>query len=115
MDIESDELWLRVYRPRLLDDLIDPAVWERPDMRAALGGRDIGAAYTILQRHGVSQWRIAALTGQAQSEVSEIIGGRRVQAYDLLVRIANGLGVPRGLMGLAYVEPDDGAESQLGS
>jgi hypothetical protein len=33
---------------------------------------------------------------------SEIIAGRRVvSSYDVLVRISDGLGVPRGWMGLA--------------
>jgi tetratricopeptide (TPR) repeat protein len=36
--------------------------------------------------------------------VSEILKGRQVMAYDVLVRIADGLGVPRGYMGLAYDE-----------
>ena len=38
----------------------------------------------------------------SQSEISEIISGRRaVVSYDVLVRIGDGLGVPRGWMGLA--------------
>jgi hypothetical protein len=42
---------------------------------------------------------------QVQSEVSEIIRGRRqVAGYDVLVRIADGLGVPRSWMGLTYDE-----------
>ena len=50
--------------------------------------------------------------GRGSAEISEIFGGRRVMAYDLLVRIAEGLGVGRGLLGLAYdpaaaVEPGD--------
>ncbi|GAA3431702.1 helix-turn-helix domain-containing protein [Kutzneria kofuensis] len=52
----------------------------------------------------MSQRQIAALTGQSQSEVSEILKGRQVMAYDVLARIADGLGVPRGYMGLAYDE-----------
>jgi tetratricopeptide (TPR) repeat protein len=44
------------------------------------------------------------MTGQSQSEVSEILKGRQVMAYDVLARIADGLGVPRGYMGLAYDE-----------
>lgn len=40
----------------------------------------------------------------AQSEVSEILSGRKVQSYDVLARIADGLDIPRGLMGLAYDE-----------
>ena len=35
-------------------------------------------------------------------ERTEILGGRQVLSYDLLVRIAEGLGVPRGHLGLAY-------------
>ena len=75
-------------------------------MREALAVRDIGAVYRLLQRFGVAQRRIAALTDQSQSEVSEIIAGRRVVvSYDVLVRIAEGLGVPRGWMGLACSAP----------
>jgi transcriptional regulator with XRE-family HTH domain len=81
---------------------IDPGIWGRPDMSTALGSRDIGSVYRLLQRHGVSQRRIAAMTGQSQSEISEILKGRRVVAYDVLLRIAEGLGVPRGFMGLAH-------------
>ncbi len=63
--------------------------------------RDIGAVYRLLIDHGVTQRQIADLVGQTQSEVCEILTGRKVQAYDPLVRIAAGLGVPRGWMGLA--------------
>lgn len=76
----------------------------RPDMRQALADRDIAGVFRILGKHGVSQRQIAALTGQSQSEISEIRGGRRVVAYDVLVRVGDGLGVPRGYMGLAYDE-----------
>jgi transcriptional regulator with XRE-family HTH domain len=79
-------------------------VWNIPDMRAALAERDISAVYRLLRRQGISQRQIAARTGQSQSEVSEILKGRQVMAYDVLARIADGLGVPRGYMGLAYDE-----------
>src|SRR3954451_3304680 len=78
--------------------------WEQPEMRAALASREISAVYRLLRKHGVSQRQIAAMTGQSQSEVSEILKGRQVMAYDVLTRIADGLGVPRGYMGLAYDE-----------
>lgn len=71
-------------------------------MRRALAARDIIAVYGQLQRFGVSQRRIASLTGQAPSEVYEILKGRQVAAYDVLVRIADGLGIPLGYMGLSY-------------
>jgi transcriptional regulator with XRE-family HTH domain len=81
---------------------LDPDLLNLPSLRAALFHHDISRVYQILVREGISQRRIAELVGQSQSEVSEIINGRQVQGYDVLLRIANGLGVPRGAMGLAY-------------
>ncbi len=98
--VGPDSLWSGLRPPR---DYVDPKAWSRPDMRQALARRDIAAAYRLLQRYGISQRTIAAKTGQSQSEVSEIIAGRRqVVSYDLLLRIADGLRVPRGWLGLAY-------------
>jgi transcriptional regulator with XRE-family HTH domain len=87
---------------RRVQERIDPSMWQRADMRAALAARDIAAVFRLLQRVGVSQRRIAALTGQSQSEISEILAGRQVVSYDVLTRIADGLGAARGSLGLAY-------------
>lgn len=83
---------------------ISTETWEDPEMRSALAAREVSSVYRLLRRTGVSQRQIAAMTGQSQSEVSEILKGRQVMAYDVLARIADGLGVPRGYMGLAYDE-----------
>jgi hypothetical protein len=82
----------------------DPQMWERTEMRAALGARDITRVYRLLQNLGYSQQRIASMTGQSQPEVSAVIHGRKVMAYEVLSRIANGLGIPRGYLGLAYTD-----------
>jgi transcriptional regulator with XRE-family HTH domain len=87
---------------RRAQDRVDPALWHRTDMRAALAARDIAGVFRLLQRVGVSQRRIAALTGQSQSEISEILAGRQVVSYEVLTRIADGLGAGRGQLGLAY-------------
>ncbi len=55
---------------------------------------------------GLSQRQIARLTGQSQSQVSEILAGRQVISYQVLARIAEGLGVPREWMGLSWWGPD---------
>jgi transcriptional regulator with XRE-family HTH domain len=90
-------------RRRLADPIDgDHPVWSHPEMRQALALRDIGTVFKLLQRHGLSQRRIAALTGQSQSEVSEILNGRQVVSYDVLLRICTGLGIQRGRLGLAY-------------
>ncbi|TWP51483.1 helix-turn-helix transcriptional regulator [Lentzea tibetensis] len=81
-----------------------PGGWEHDDMRTALARRDVGAVYRLLERRGVARERIGELTGQSPVEVAAIAGGRRVESYELLSRIANGLGVPRGYMGLAFDE-----------
>jgi transcriptional regulator with XRE-family HTH domain len=71
-------------------------------MRRALAHRDIATVFRILGKYGMPQRAIARRTGQSQSEVSNICNGRFVMSYDTLVRIADGLGIPRGWMGLAY-------------
>ncbi len=81
---------------------LDPALLGRDDVRAALAARDVGALYRLLKEAGVSQRRIAELTNQSTSEVSEILQGRQVRDVRVLERIANGLGVPRAWMGLSY-------------
>lgn len=72
--------------------------------RRALAERDITAVYRLLNESGVTQREIAECAGQSQSEVSEILKGRQVMGYSVLVRVAEGLDVPRGWMGLAYDE-----------
>ncbi|MGH3820587.1 MAG: hypothetical protein ACRDRE_23125 [Pseudonocardiaceae bacterium] len=83
---------------------LDPAFLEGGEMRAALTARDIGAVYRLLGRQGVSQRQIAQWTGQAQSEVCEILQGRQVRDVQVLERIAGGLGIP-----LAWIRLSDGA------
>lgn len=79
-------------------DLGDPAV------REACATRDIASMFRLLRPCGLSQRRIAARCGMSESEVSEILAGRQVKSYDVFVRIAQGLGIPRGMMGLASTE-----------
>ncbi|MGH8572497.1 MAG: hypothetical protein ACREX8_07975, partial [Gammaproteobacteria bacterium] len=53
---------------------VDPALWWHEDMRAVLWARDIGTVYRlILEATGMSQYRLAKLVGQSQSEVCEIL------------------------------------------
>ncbi|MGH3903906.1 MAG: helix-turn-helix domain-containing protein [Pseudonocardiaceae bacterium] len=79
-------------------------IWDEPEMHRALAARDISTVYRLLCDAGLSQTQIGKLTGQSQSEVSEILNGRRVLSYAVLARIADGLGIPRGHMGLAYAD-----------
>ena len=84
---------------------VGPPVLElTADVRSVLAERDIAGLYAALQRAGVSQRKIAALTGQTQSEVSEILAGRTFKSISVLERIVDGLRIPRSTIGL--VEPD---------
>jgi transcriptional regulator with XRE-family HTH domain len=92
-------------------DPLDPALLDRADVRAALTARDIGAVYRLLWTAGVTQRRIAQLTHQSQSEVSEILKGRQVRDVGVLERIVDGLGAPRAWMRLGYGDDEPGAVS----
>jgi transcriptional regulator with XRE-family HTH domain len=78
-----------------------------PELILACAKRDASAIFRILNKNGIPQRELAERVGMTQSEVSEILKGRKVMSYDVLVRIAEGLGIRRGMMGLAY---DEGVE-----
>jgi len=77
-----------------------------PDMREACASRDIAAIFRLLQGGGMTQRQLADLVRMSQSEISEILKGRKVISYDVLVRVADGLSIPRGMMGLADLEAE---------
>jgi transcriptional regulator with XRE-family HTH domain len=71
-------------------------------MRAALAGHDFGAVYQVLiEQDGYTQAQIGQLTGQRQPEVSTVLNGRKILFFAVLVRVASGLGIPPGYVGLA--------------
>ena len=90
-----------------MSESVDPSMWEDRNLRTALAKHDIGTVFLTLHNAGISYRTIGAITGLRQSEVSEIVHGRQVTAYDLLERISDGLAIPRGWMGLAYTTRRD--------
>ncbi|MGH4012297.1 MAG: helix-turn-helix domain-containing protein [Pseudonocardiaceae bacterium] len=76
---------------------VTPQWYERPEARAVLAARDVGAVYRLLQQDGVTQREIARRTGQSQSEVSAILRGRQVRDVTVLERIADGVGGAPGI------------------
>ena len=67
---------------------IDPTLYHRDDMRAVLAAHDIAGPYQLLKEAGLTQRDIARLTGQSQSEVSEILARRRCADGRVAVRSA---------------------------
>lgn len=78
-------------------------MWRRHDLRLALARHDLRSVFLIMQRHGISQRQIAAAVGINQSEVSEVLAGkRRIESYTVILRMADGLRLPRGWLGLDH-------------
>src|SRR6266704_4601850 len=88
---------------------LPPEFWARSDVRRSLERQDIGALFRLLSTHGISQMRIATAAGLGQNRVSLISRDKQVvTTLTLLVRIADGLGMPdhaRITLGLAPRPP----------
>src|SRR6266540_4226252 len=86
-----------------------PGLWERADMRDALDARDMGAVITIFRRWtGASQTDVGVLIGMSQPHVSDFERGiRHATSMAMFERFADGLGIPRPLLGLGELRPDD--------
>src|SRR3954453_10962118 len=76
-------------------------------MLDGLATREIGGVLRIFRRWtGSSQHDVSVLVGVPQPHISDLERGvRRVTALDLFERFADGLGVPRHLLGLAPRTP----------
>src|SRR5215218_10098848 len=89
-----------------------PGLWDREDMRSALAARDMGAVITIFRRWtGASQTDIGVLLGMPQPHVSDFERGiRHATSLAMFERFADGLGIPRPLLGLAQLPVEDGEQ-----
>ena len=87
---------------------VDP--WSTPDGLAALRAGDFGAMIRAYRKYtGASQTTVAAKTGLAQSDVSQVENGiRKVTSASVQKRILDGLQVPihlRDVTGVTAPEP----------
>ncbi|MEU2678601.1 helix-turn-helix domain-containing protein [Streptomyces sp. NPDC007107] len=83
--------------------LLTSDVLDREDIRRALAEHDFAAVFTLIKKWGgLSQNRIASACQLTPGKVSTIISGaQRVTSFEVVCRIADGLGIPGGLLGLA--------------
>lgn len=85
---------------------IDPAWWDTylidgVAMREALAERDIKVVFNFLHCRGWSWGAIAQATDIGEQRVREIASGkRRIESYDVYVRVAIGLNIPRDYLGV---------------
>ncbi|WP_432002996.1 helix-turn-helix domain-containing protein [Streptomyces sioyaensis] len=80
-----------------------PEVLERDDLRRALDEHDFAAAFTLIKKWaGLSQNKIATACHLTPGKVSNIIAGQhQITSIAVIRRIADGLGIPGALLGLA--------------
>src|SRR6266545_1863462 len=106
---------MKVARQRRELPVAPPGLWERAEMRAALSERDMGAAIRIFRRWtGASQTDISVLTGVPQPDVSDLErGARHVTTLELFERLADGLSIPRPLLGLAELQPSTPPQQRM--
>jgi hypothetical protein len=79
--------------------------FNRRPMPLVLRERDFTTVFCFLRAHGWSSSAIAAATGLSENRVRAISKGQqRITSYDVLERVAAGLCIERGLVGLAYTD-----------
>src|SRR5580692_8730303 len=84
-------------------------VCARPDVLEACRKPDLGYVIKVLCENGLTQGKIAALTGKAQGRISEWARGKRVPRHASVIEdVATGLGFPpaaRRALGLTGEPP----------
>ncbi|SBW18291.1 P-loop ATPase [Candidatus Protofrankia californiensis] len=83
---------------------VSAALLAREEMRAACAARDFAAIFLLIRKYDhIGQDRIAAsIEGFSQPRISRIVTGKaRVEDLDVIERIADGLRIPGGMLGLA--------------
>ncbi|WP_144121046.1 hypothetical protein [Catellatospora sichuanensis] len=99
----------------------DPTWWTRETFEGVpldhfLQKHDLGAIFRFLRSRGFSRHVIAAMAGLSETRIRAISHGtQRVTAYEVLTRVADGLHVPRELMGLSHHRqpPPSGPTTEL--
>jgi transcriptional regulator with XRE-family HTH domain len=90
---------------------MDGSFEDRP-LRELLAVRDLGAVFRFLKTRGWSRAAIAAATGLTETRVRAVSQGKQqITSYEVLERIAIGLNIERGLLGLAYTDSDHQPEA----
>src|SRR5690554_1776767 len=82
---------------RPTDPISVPAwAWESEETVELLADRDVAGLLRFVRQYGgASQTRLAVATGISQGRISEIMNGRKVvTAFDVIERIADGVGMP---------------------
>ncbi|TDW24136.1 helix-turn-helix domain-containing protein [Kribbella kalugense] len=97
----------------------DPHWWTsgvhggRP-LRDCLAEQDIKTLFLFLRDRGYSRSALAAASGLTETRVRSISQGKQlVTSYDVLLRIADGFGIDRGLLGVGSHVPTSDAKTDV--
>lgn len=112
------EFWRTLLAARRMDVEPLPHTWHRFDpewlttvyehelIASVLARRDLGKLFRFLRTRGWSTMAISAQTRLATASVNAVRNGKRhITSYDVLLRICQGLGIARPLMGLGQTPP----------
>ncbi|MDT5026259.1 MAG: hypothetical protein QOE61_2685 [Micromonosporaceae bacterium] len=94
-------------------DAIDDRWWrealiEDRSVQEVLACQDVGAIFRFLRGTGWSLTAICGATGLSETRIRAVMrGAQRITSYEVLERVALGLRIPRGAMGLAYTDTSD--------
>lgn len=91
---------------------LPPRVLELPEMVDACRERDFGRIFALAQKAGLYPSRIARRCDMTPSRVSEVISGRRkLTQLEVIERVADGIGIPGAMLGLAARPWEQGEHS----
>jgi hypothetical protein len=111
------DFWRALVAAGRLNAEATPAGWRRFDpqwlttvfegelIASTLARRDLGRLFRFLRSRGWATLAISTQTRLATASVSAVRNGRRhITSYDVLVRVCEGLGIARPLMGLGQAD-----------
>src|SRR5260370_29356797 len=85
------------------DSKIPTSLAERPEFIAACAAHDMGTVFALAKKYGgLSTLAIARMTEIKPDNVRAVMNSRRlIEDFAVYERIADGLGIPVGMLGLA--------------
>jgi hypothetical protein len=84
------------------DQKVPAALIERPEFIAACAARDMQAVFTLARRYGLSVAGMGRATRLGSGRVRDVVDGtRRLAGFTVFEDVADGLGIPGVMLGLA--------------
>ena len=98
------------------DPKIPSSLTRRSEFIAACASRDMQEVFRLASKYGgLSTAALGRMSGLGAGRVREVLHGKRsIKGFDVIEAIADGLGIPGAMLGLAFVSDSMGAHHQIG-